>query len=81
MGAILSLSSGGCLFQTASDMPPGLELNMLFPLPRGRMISTRARVLRCHEDNRVGMAFRNPPVPAQYAIADFVTTRLATARA
>jgi hypothetical protein len=79
MGAILSLSVGGCLFKTRSDMTPGLEFNLLFPLPRDRMISTRARVeRRCGEG--VGMSFPSPAEPARRAIADFVTERLATAR-
>jgi len=79
MGAILSLSVGGCLFQTGSDMSPGLEFNLLFPLPRGRMVSTRARVEYCYGDG-VGMSFPNSAEPARQAIAEFVTERLATAR-
>lgn len=78
MGAIVSLSTSGCLFQTASEMQPGLELNMLFPLPRDRMVYTRARVLR-REGSCVGMQFSDPPEASQQAIGDFVTERLAAA--
>jgi len=79
MGAIVSLSAAGCLFQTRSEMPPGLDFNLLFPLPRDRMVYTRAHVL-CREDERIGMAFENPPEPSRRAICEFVTERLATAQ-
>ena len=79
MGAIVSLSVDGCLFQTRSDMSQGQEFNLLFPLPRGRMVSTRARVEHCY-DNGVGMSFRSSPAAAREAIAEFVTERLATSR-
>jgi hypothetical protein len=80
LGAIVSLSAKGCLFQTTSDMSPGLDFNLLFPLPRGRMVSTRARALN-REGDQLGVAFTNPPDPSSHAIAEFVTERLATANA
>jgi hypothetical protein len=80
LGAIVSLSSKGCLFRTNSEMSPGLDFNLLFPLPRGRMVSTRARAMY-REGDRLGMAFTNPPEPSSQAIAEFVTERLATASA
>jgi hypothetical protein len=79
MGAIVSLSSAGCLFKTRSEMSPELDFNLLFPLPRGRMISTRARVKHC-DGEQVGMSFTNPPDASRRAIAEFVAERLATAR-
>jgi hypothetical protein len=79
MGVILSLSVDGCLFQTHSEMSLGLDFNLLFPLPRGRMISTRARVEHCYGDG-VGMSFLSSPEAAHEAITEFVTERLATAR-
>lgn len=78
MGAIVSLSAGGCLFQTRSEMQAGLELNLLFPLPRDRMVYTRARVLR-RKGDLIGMQFTDPPEPSQQAIGEFVAERLATA--
>jgi hypothetical protein len=78
MGAIVSLSASGCLFQTQSEMKPGLELNMHFPLPRDRMVYTRARVLR-RMGKSVGMQFSDPPEASQQAIGDFVAERLAAA--
>jgi len=80
MGAIISLSSNGCLFHTRSEMSPGLDCNLLFPLPRGRMVSTRARAMN-RDGNQLGMEFTNPPHPSSQAIADFVAERLAMARA
>jgi hypothetical protein len=79
MGAILSLSTAGCLLKTSGAMAPGADFNLLFPLPRGRMVYTRARVLY-RDDEWVGMSFDNPPEPSQRAIAEFVTERLATAQ-
>jgi len=78
MGAIVSLSAGGCLFKTRSEMQPGLELNMLFPLPRDRMVYTRARVLR-RVGGSIGMQFSDPPEASRQAIGDFVAERLAAA--
>jgi hypothetical protein len=79
VGAIVSLSTSGCLFQTRSEMAPGMDFNLLFPLPRDRMVYTRARVL--HRDGeQIGMSFRNPPATSRHAIAEFVTKRLATAQ-
>lgn len=80
MGAIIGLSSAGCLFRTNADLAPHTDLSLLFPLPRGRMISTRARVMNRRRD-LVGMAFRDAPAQSRVAIADFVSERLATARA
>lgn len=75
-GAVLSLSREGCLFRTLEAMPPGLELNLSFPLPLGRMVSTRARVLRQHQD-QVAMAFARPPAQSARAIDEYVESRLA----
>ena len=76
VGAVVSLSREGCLFRTLEAMPPGLELNVTFPLPLGRMVSTRARVLRQHGE-QVGMAFHHPPAQTSRAIGEYVESRLA----
>jgi hypothetical protein len=76
VGAVLSLSREGCLFRTLEAMPPGLELNLIFPLPLGRMVSTRARVLRQHGE-QVGLAFHRPPAQTTRAIHEYVEERLA----
>jgi len=76
-GQVISLSETGCLLQSQSEMTPGLELSMLFPLPLGRMLSLRARVVGRHGE-RAGMAFPSPSPPALEAIADYVQRRLAS---
>jgi len=75
-GAVVSLSREGCLFRTPEAMPPGLELNLIFPLPLGRMIATRARVLRQHGE-QVSMAFAHAPAQSSRAIGEYVESRLA----
>jgi hypothetical protein len=79
MGAITWLSSAGCLFRSASDITAEADFNLLFPLPRGRMVHTRARV-KCRVGDEVGMEFHGAPERSQQAIADFVAERLAAAR-
>jgi hypothetical protein len=79
VGDIVWLSSAGCLFRTDTALTPESDFNLLFPLPRGRMVHTRARVKYC-VGGQVGMAFHDPPEPSQRAISEFVTKRLATAR-
>jgi hypothetical protein len=76
-GEVLALSETGCLLQSQSDMTPGLELNLLFPLPLGRTVSLRARVIG-RQGMRAGMAFSSPSAPAREAIADYVQRRLST---
>jgi hypothetical protein len=76
-GEVLSLSETGCLLRAPSDLAPELEFNLLFALPLGRMISTRARVLQ-HCEDRSGLAFRSPSNQVREAIGDYVQRRLAT---
>lgn len=76
-GAVVDLSEGGCLFRTRRAMDPGLECNILFPLPMGRMISIRARSLR-GTDDCVGFAFEGAAEPSVSAIREYVTGRLST---
>lgn len=77
IGALVSLSQEGCLFRTGEAMAKGLELNMLFPLPLGRMISTRARVVNRSGD-LVGMQFTAPAGTVRNAVGEYVEGRLAT---
>ena len=76
-GDLVTLSESGCLVQTSCDMHAGMELNLSFPLPLGRMVSTRARVQLRRED-RAALVFLSPPAQARSAIADYVQRRLAT---
>lgn len=77
MGAVLSLSKDGCLFRTSEAMEPGMELSLLFPLPMGRMISTRAQVIRRLGEN-VGMRFKSPSPVLSEAVGEYIESRLAT---
>ena len=76
-GQVLRLSQAGCLFQSGADLPIDLELNLNFPLPLGRMISTRARVT-AHSSDGAGLAFCRASPQAREAIGEYVQRRLAT---
>jgi hypothetical protein len=76
-GEVVSLSEAGCLLRTQSDVEPGLEFNLLFPLPLGRMISTRACVASV-EGADLGLEFTGASPQARAAISDYVARRLAT---
>jgi hypothetical protein len=78
-GEVLDLSAAGCLFRTPSDLPTGLELNLSFPLPLGRMVSTRARV-STRGKNGAGLDFLGLPAPTRDAIGTYVQRSLATRR-
>lgn len=78
-GEVLRLSQTGCFFHTTSDLPAGLELNLNFPLPLGRVVSTRAEVT-ARLDGGAGMAFRNTSAQVSHAIAEYVHRKLATLR-
>jgi hypothetical protein len=77
VGAVVSLSEQGCLFRTSEPLADGLELSMLFPLPLGRMVSTRARVLH-RQGESVGMEFVDVSGPDRMAVGKYVKHRLAT---
>ena len=76
-GDVLSLSQSGCLMRSRSKLEPGVEFNLIFPLPVGRMISTRARVLGRRGDC-TGLAFQHPSESSLRAIAEYVQRRLVT---
>jgi len=77
LGAVTALSESGCRFRGRTGLAPGIAVNLLFPLPLGRMISTRARVLH-RSDDGLGIAFERPSEPSRRAIRDYVATRLAS---
>ena len=76
-GEVRSLSETGCLLRSPAEMALGLEFNLLFPLPLGRMVSTRARLVDRRKD-QAGVVFCRPSAPVREAIADYVERRLAT---
>jgi hypothetical protein len=75
-----ALSETGALLRCRGDLAPGLNLNVLFPLPLGRMISTRARVVS-HGAAGTAVTFPTLPPASRGAIADYVERRLASASA
>ena len=76
MGAVLSLSEGGCLLRTGERLRKGAKLDLQFALPDYGLISTRAecRYLRRGD---AGLAFERPTEDVRHTIAHFVTCQLA----
>jgi hypothetical protein len=77
MGAVVSLSERGCLFQTREPLVVDQKLNLLFPLPMGQMVSARARVVG-QQGLSVRLVFDNMAMPIRKAVAHYVEGRLAT---
>jgi hypothetical protein len=75
-GEVVRLSQTGCLVLGASDLRPGVELNLSFPLPAGRMVSTRARI-SIHTPEGTGIVFSDLSEPSFRAIGDYVQRKLA----
>jgi hypothetical protein len=80
VGAVVSLSEGGCLFRTSDALAADQSITLLFPLPLGTMISTRAHVI-AQRGECVALAFDDVEPPAREAVAQYVEQRLATASA
>ena len=78
MGAVISLSEGGCLFRTKAPMVVDQLIQLLFPLPLGTMISTHAQVIG-QRDHCVALAFDGTEPPVREAVAQYVEQRLAIA--
>lgn len=74
-----ALSEKGALLDSHADLAPGTELNLLFPLPLGRTISTRARVVT-QGPAGTAVTFSGHAPPARTAIADYVERRLLRGR-
>lgn len=79
MGAVVCLSEGGCLFRTSEPMVTDQPITLLFPLPLGTMISTRAHVIDQRGES-VALAFDDAEPPVREAVAQYVEQRLATSR-
>jgi len=77
MGAVTSLSEKGCLFQNSECLAIDQQLNLLFPLPLGQMITARARVIG-QQGTSVGLVFDDLAPPTREAVAHYVEGRLAT---
>jgi len=76
IGAVLSLSEGGCLLRTPEKLRKGHQVNLQFALPEYGLVSTRAEC-RYKREGDAGMAFSEPPADIRQTIAHFVTFQLA----
>jgi hypothetical protein len=76
IGAVVSLSEGGCRLQTDEPLRKGAELEIQFGLPDFGLISTTAEC-RYVRSGSVGLAFSKPSWETQCAISHFVTAKLA----
>ncbi len=77
IGAVLSLSEGGCLLRTSEGLRKGAKLSLQFALPQYGLISTRAEC-RYVRRGDAGLAFADPTPDVRHTIAHFVTLQLAT---
>ncbi len=77
VGSVISLSEAGCLLRSSHEIPHGSQISLQFAIPRGDIITTRARCVHRHEDE-AGLAFSNASSDTRQDIAGFVTWRLAT---
>jgi hypothetical protein len=80
IGAVLSLSEGGCLLRTRETLRKGSKVDLQFALPSYGLISTPAEC-RYMRRGHAGLAFAAPPPDVRYTIAHFVTHQLASREA
>jgi hypothetical protein len=76
IGAVLSLSEGGCLLRTGEPLRKGTRLDLQFALPNYGLVSTRAEC-RYRRAGDAGVAFSEPPADVRHTIAHYVTLQLA----
>lgn len=77
VGAVVSLSEGGCLFRTREPMEIDSPITLVFPLPLGTMVSTPVHVIS-QRNECVALAFDGAETPIREAVAQYVEQRLAT---
>jgi hypothetical protein len=77
LGAVLSLSEGGCLLRTDDRLRKGSRVDLQFALPDYGLVSTPARC-RYTRRGTAGLEF-TPPPDTRLTIAHFVTQQLAAA--
>jgi len=77
IGAVLSLSEGGCLLRTDEKLRKGTKVDLQFALPEYGLVSTAARCCYTRR-GRAGMQFSAPPADVRLSIAHFVTHQLAS---
>lgn len=76
LGAVLSLSEGGCLLRTADSLRKGTHIDLQFALPEYGLVSTKAQC-RYVRKGDAGMEFSAPAPDVRHSIAHYVTMQLA----
>ncbi len=76
IGAVLSLSEGGCLLRCGERLARGARVDLQFALPSFGLISTRAECRYAREAD-AGLAFSDSASDVRHTIAHFVTSQLA----
>ncbi len=76
IGAVLSLSEGGCLLRSGEPIARGTRVDLQFALPSFGLISTRAECRYAREGD-AGLAFAASGADVRHSIAHFVTSQLA----
>lgn len=76
IGAVLSLSEGGCLLRSGERLTRGARLSLQFALPSYGLISTQAEC-RYARASDSGLAFSDSSADVRHTIAHFVTSQLA----
>jgi len=77
IGAVLSLSEGGCLLRTKETLHKGTNIDVQFALPDYGLVSTAAEC-RYVRRGDAGLAFESPAPDIRKSIAHYVTLQLAT---
>ncbi|MFO0688549.1 MAG: PilZ domain-containing protein [Myxococcota bacterium] len=76
IGAVLSLSEGGCLLRSGERLSRGTRVRLQFALPSFGLISTQAECRYARETD-AGLAFSESGSDVRHTIAHFVTAQLA----
>ncbi len=76
IGAILSLSEGGCLLRSRERLKRGARMALQFALPDYGLISTRVEC-RYARGEDAGLVFTDPDPDVRHTIAHYVTMQLA----
>lgn len=79
MGAVLSLSEGGCLLRSSDGFARGAQIDLQFALPQFGLIKTHAEC-RYAQGKDLGLAFGDAHSETRRTIAHYVTSRLAAGR-
>lgn len=77
IGAVLSLSEGGCLLRSGDPVAPGAAVQLQFALPSHGLVSTHAEC-RYARSGDAGLAFAGGSSELRHAISHFVTLQLAS---